>query len=247
MLSGRTVCTLGTTVLVAASTGCMTEPETTMQVATTAREMFTQRAWPTLAGACAGCHGSQPAIAFLAPGTADGAYQTLFDYQPPVVDVGAPGTSLLVTMGKHTGPALSTDAANTIIEWLTAERDERFGMAGGGEGNYELRVGPFMPQHGTPIQLDTGINGASVTVVTEPSEAGLYFKSITVKAGTGIKLQHPLFVSRPAHPILDEIDRFSEVDVKLAANATLELGPAWFLSFTANDYLSIHFKTLEAP
>jgi hypothetical protein len=230
----------------------MAEPETHSMAALSARDTFTQRAWPALSG-CVGCHGSQPSIDFLAPGMADKAYETLFTFQPPVIDVGAPSASLLVTMGKHTGPALATSGASAVIEWLTAERDERFGD-GGGKGDdgtsgtsYELRVGPFMPQHGVPIQLDTGINGASLTVVTEPSEGGLYFKRITLTAGSGIKMRHPLFVSRPAHPIIDEIDRFSEVDVKLAAGATLELGPAWFLSFTASEYMSIHFQTLEAP
>lgn len=212
-----------------------------------ARDTFVQRAWPMLSS-CVGCHATQPSIDFLAPGQADTAYKTLFDFQPPVIDVGAPSASLLVTMGKHTGPALGTDASNAIIEWLTAEREERFGSAGAdGEAAFELRVGPFMPTHGTPVQLDTGINGATLTLVTEPTEAGLYFKRITLAAPNGIKLRHPLFVSRPAHPIVDEIDRFSEVDVKLAPSTTLELGPAWFLSFTANEYLSIHFQTLEAP
>src|SRR5687768_7986256 len=69
--------------------------------ALTARERFTTQAWPALA-TCAGCHGTQPAIDFLAPGTADGAYTTLFEFQPPVIEIVAPAASLLVTMGKHT-------------------------------------------------------------------------------------------------------------------------------------------------
>jgi hypothetical protein len=56
-----------------------------------------------------------------------------------------------------------------------------------------------------------------------------------------------LFVSRPAHPIVDEIDRFADVDLALEPGKTVELGPAWFLSFAVADYLAIHFKTLEAP
>ena len=54
-------------------------------------------------------------------------------------------------------------------------------------------------------------------------------------------------MSRPPNPVLDEIDRFAELDMSLGAGAVIELGPAAFLSFNPNDYLTIHFKTLEAP
>lgn len=234
----RTLCTVVVTMVA----GCLDEPAPSGTVTVTARDQFMQSAWPQLA-TCAGCHGKQPAIDFLAPGTPDGAYQTIFDFQPPVLDVGAPSASLLLTMGKHTGPAFGPDPAAAVLAWLTAERDEKVGGAGGAD----IRVGPFMPSHNTSVTLDLGIGGATLTVVTEPSEGGVYAKRITLSAGTGIKLSHPLFVSRPAHPIVDEIDRFAEVDLVLDAGKTVELGPAWFLSFATTEYLAIHFKTLEAP
>ena len=65
-------------------------------------------------------------------------------------------------------------------------------------------------------------------------------------ANATVRLTHPLFVSRPPHPILDAIDRFGGLDAKVKAGEQLELGPAWFLDFSATDYLSIHFSTLEA-
>src|SRR4029077_5465037 len=78
------------------------------------RTQFVDDVWPAL-GACTGCHAAQPAIDFLAPGAAgaqralvfrapgpaDGAYDTLFTFQPMVVDMKSPSASLLVTMGKH--------------------------------------------------------------------------------------------------------------------------------------------------
>lgn len=232
------LCTIGTLV------GCIDAQDSSMDApVTSAREMFLQQAWPALTS-CAGCHASQPAIDFLAPGTADGAYETLFAFQPPVVDVEVPAASRLLTMGKHTGPELGREAAVEVLAWLQAERDERLG--GDGTTDPNLRVGPFMPEHGVATKFDLP-NGASLTVVTEPSEGGLYFKRITIQSGTGLTLRHPLFVQRPAEPIVDEIDRFAEVDLALGAGDVVELGPAWFLSFTANEYLSIHFKTLEAP
>ena len=220
--------------------GCLDEaPSTPPQL--TARERWNTQAWPALS-TCNGCHGSQPAIDFLAPGTADEAYATVFEFQPPVLDVGAPASSLLLTMGKHTGPPLDPQAASTVLAWLEAERDERVPDMG-----ESVRVGPFLPTLGAPMTVDLGVGGATLTLVPEAGEAGLYMSKLTLNAGAGLRVAHPLFVSRPPKPVLDEIDRYADLDLVLAASAVVELGPAAFLSFDPNDYLTIHFKTLEAP
>jgi hypothetical protein len=207
----------------------------------TAQQRWTTQAWPALA-ACAGCHGSQPAIDFLAPNTSDGAYTTVFEFQPPVIDITAPGSSLLLTMGKHTGPALDPTSAGAVLGWLEAERDERVPDMGD-----SVRVGPFLPTLGVPSTIDLGVGGATLTMVAEPGEAGLYVSQLRLDAGSGLRVAHPLFVSRPPKPVLDEIDRFAGLDLQLAAGSVTELGPVWFLSFEPNDYMTIHFKTLEAP
>jgi hypothetical protein len=220
--------------------GCFDEATPTSPELT-ARESFRQLAWPALA-TCQTCHSTQPAIDFLAPGTADEAYTTLFEFQPPVINVGAPASSLLLTMGQHTGPALDPGSAAKVLQWLEAERDERVPEIG-----ESVSVGPFLATLGAPMTFDLPVAGATVTLMPEAGEAGLYLSRLTVAAGTGLRLAHPLFVSRPPKPILDELDRFAELDVSLAAGEVLELGPAAFLAFDPNDYLTIHFKTLEAP
>lgn len=207
----------------------------------TARELWNTRAWPALAGSCGGCHGSQPAIDWLAPGTVEGAYETVFAFQPPVLDVEAPAASLLLTMGKHTGPAIAGDNAAAVLAWLEAERSERLPDSGS-----TMRVGPVIPTLGAPMTFDL-VNGATLVMTATSSQAGFYVSTLTVSSGAGLHLAHPLFVQRPPHPILDELDRFSDLDVTLAPNTKLELGPAWFLSFDPNEYTSIHFATLEAP
>jgi len=242
-------------------TGCLDEAAQTPVSTPTAREQFDSRAWNALA-ACAACHGKQPGIDFLAPGTASGAYESLFAFQPPVIDLDVPGSSLLLTMGKHTGPAMSNTAAAPVLEWLQAERDQRVTGTDGTwrpDGSQPRRdgpprehrgpggAGPSSPAPATPITLDLGVTGATLTIVTEASERGLYAKRITLTSGTGIRLTHPLFVSRPLHPILDESDRFGDLDLQLGAGKTVELGPAWFFSFDPADYVAIHFATLEAP
>jgi hypothetical protein len=223
--------------------GCLGDSTTSSPTTLTARQTWDQRAWSALS-TCAGCHGNQPAIDFLAPGTADGAYTTVFSFQPPIVDVEVPSASLLLTMGKHTGPAFSADQAAGVLAWLEAEHEERMPDAGN-----TLRVGPVLPTPGTAITLDLGVNGAQLTLMPETSALGLYFSHVTVTAGasSGVHLAHPLFVSRPPKPILDPVDRFGSLDAKIAAGGQLELGPVWFLDFSSTDYLSIHFSTLEAP
>jgi hypothetical protein len=233
----RLLCTIACTT----AAGCLDEAPPPLAQNPTAREVYDQHAWTALA-ACAGCHAKQPSIDFLAPGTAEGAYQSLFAFQPPVINLDVPASSLLLTMGKHTGPAMDPVNATAVLDWLEAERDERV-MATGGT----VHVGPFMPMHGTPQVLDLGVGGATLTIVTEASETGLYAKRITLASGSGIELSHPLFVSRPKDPILDETDRFADLDLALGAGKTIELGPAWFFTFNPADYVVVHFATLEAP
>ncbi|TMQ13787.1 MAG: hypothetical protein E6J91_17375 [Deltaproteobacteria bacterium] len=107
-------------VLIAALIGCASDPSPTLS----AQQLFATRAWPAL-GRCAGCHATQPTIAFLAPGTPTEAYATMFAFQPPIVDVASPASSLVLTMGQHTGPALLPGDADAILAWLDAEHAER--------------------------------------------------------------------------------------------------------------------------
>jgi len=62
---------------------------------------------------------------------------------------------------------------------------------------------------------------------------------------------HPLFVEHPARlpAIIDTLDRFSDVDVRLGANERYDLGggDALFASFDPSVPLAVHFHTLEAP
>lgn len=227
-------------IAIALLSGCLDEATST-QTPTTARERWNQQAWPAL-GACVGCHGSQPALDFLAPNTVEGAYATVFEFQPPVIDVGAPSSSLLLTMGKHTGPALDPNSAAMVLGWLEAERDERVPDMG-----ESVRVGPFLPVVGMTQTVELGVGGASITMFAEAGELGIYMSKLTLSGGGGVRVAHPLFVSRPRNPVIDETDRYADLDVVLAAGASLELGPAAFLSFATNEYLTIHFKTLEAP
>lgn len=210
-----------------------------------AHTLFATSAWPALA-VCNGCHGKQPTIDFLAPGTPDGAYQTIFAFDPPIVDLQTPSASLVLTMGKHTGPPLPPDAASTVLAWIVAEQKARVPGA-----VPPVEVGPVSPEVGVPQSLDLGL-GAKLSFVATAATEGLYLSQLQIVAGSnGLHVVHPLFVSYPApkQQLPDDVDRFGDVDAQLAAGATLALGggDAWFLSFSATDPVAIYFTTLEAP
>lgn len=211
-----------------------------------ARELFDTRAWPAL-GSCAGCHASQPSIDFLAPGTPEGAYATVFDYQPPVLDVASPASSLLVAMGKHTGPELLPEAALDVLSWLEAEREERVTPP-----PEPVVVGPVALQLGQLTQVVLPAEGAVLHFTPADGGGMLSLTGLQVTAGPrGLRAVHPVFSSVPADgdPILDTSDRYRDLELDLGANATERLGggAALFPMFPPTDPITIHFRKLEAP
>lgn len=224
-------------------TGCVgtdpsppsTEPELS------ARDTWTQKAWPALA-TCNGCHGTQPAITWLSPGKVDGAYATVFAFQPPVVSLDSPDSSLILTMGKHTGPVLEPAQAAAVLNWLDKERDERIQTGGD-----TIVLGPITPSLSSMTTVDLG-HGATMTIKADAFEDHLEFTSISITATTPIHVTHPLFVSRPhgAELIVDPADRYDDIDNDVTATKPLDLLGGAFLDFAATDPITIHFKALEA-
>jgi len=210
-----------------------------------ARELFEARAWPALAR-CAGCHASQPTIDFLAPGTLEGAYATVFGYQPPVVDVESPASSLVLAMGKHTGPALLPAEAAGVLAWLEAERDERLEDPGD-----PIVIGPLALQLGAPNVIQLPIDGASLQFVPTDAGGALSLQDVVLRAGPrGLRAVHPVVSSITAgDPVLDRSDRYRGLDLELDPDAADRLGggAALFPDFLPTDPITIHFRTLEAP
>lgn len=212
-----------------------------------ARELFDTRAWPALSVACAGCHASQPSIDFLAPGTPDGAYAAVFDHQPSLIDTASPASSLLLGMGKHTGPAFTPLDAEAVLAWLEAETAERTMPPPD-----PIVLGPLALQLGTVNQIALPADGALLRFTPADVGGALSLTDLELHAGPrGLRAVHPVFSSRPADgpPIVDVADRYRDVDLDLAANAAERLGggAALFPTFQPTDPITIHFRKLEAP
>jgi hypothetical protein len=211
-----------------------------------AHELWSTRAWPAL-GQCAGCHASQPTIDFLAPGTPDEAYATMFAYQPSLLDVESPSSSLLLGMGKHTGPELDVRATLDLLAWLEAEREERAVTSPD-----PIVVGPLTLQLGAMNQIALPVDGALLRFI--PADAGgkLSLTELELRAGPrGLRAAHPVFSSKPAagDPLVDTSDRYGDLELELTANAAEKLGggATLFATFPSTDPITIHFRKLEAP
>ncbi|HEY6175510.1 MAG TPA: hypothetical protein VIX73_13725 [Kofleriaceae bacterium] len=219
--------------------GCGAAPQSE-----SAQQLYVDRAWPALAR-CAGCHATRPTIDFLAPGTPSEAYATLFAFQPPIVDVASPASSLVLTMGKHTGPALLPSEADAVLAWLDAEHAERVPDPG-----LAIAVGPVQLALGAVTSIDLGL-GASLRFLPSPAAEGLALRQLAVAAGPrALHVVHPLFVTHPAlvPPRIDTADTFGDVDLTVAAGSfALLAGGSAVLAFDPGDPISIHFRTLEAP
>lgn len=223
--------------------GCNASGPPAMQLP--ARQLFANRAWPALTR-CAGCHATRPTIDFLAPGTPTEAYATMFAFEPPVLDVASPASSLLVTMGKHTGPAMLPAESDAVLAWLEAEHAERAPDPGA-----PVVVGPVSLVPGALNTIDLGL-GATLRFVPSAAAAGLALHQIELVAGAGgLHVVHPLFVAYPrlGPPRIDAADAFGDVDLKLAPGAVERLagGDADLLGFFADEPIRIQFLALETP
>ena len=227
----------------ASLTGCVVS-DSQPPASLSAKDTYNQKAWPAL-NTCLGCHGSQPAIDWMAPGTQDGAYQTMFGFQPPVISLDSPESSLVLTMGKHTGPAMEPAAAATVLDWIAEgaarARDHhrhsggsRPGIAADGRvTNVDLGHGATLHLHGDRVrQRPRARQRRDLDDVREDSR-----RPPAVRVAS----------ARQGRPIVDEVDRYDDIDIDIPAASVQPLLSATFLDFAASDPITINFLALEAP
>lgn len=236
--------------LVALTTGCMGEITngadgdgtlTPEQLA--AKNDFDANVMPMLNGFCGSCHVGIANVDFM---KSDPDPHTRMLTWPKLVNLDTPSQSLLLNKGAHEGPALTTDQASTILQWINLEQ------AAVGTGGTTIQTQAFQPVPGVnTVDLSPiGLAGSTLTFRMEPLSVGIYLNEITVHAGTdGAHVVHPLFVTYDEHDTAspDPVDRFADVDLTVAATMASPIGggTAVFVNVQPNSKLSIHFKVAE--
>jgi mono/diheme cytochrome c family protein len=226
-------------------------------------------AFPVLRDNCATCHnGSRVGVGFLVGATQDDIHDQLVAYEPAVVNLEAPKSSRILSKGLHDGPELTPDQSSSILQWLQAEQEATqhdpthpvqllaipaFAVQLCTAGLPDNAAGTCPTNHAPLSTLGdaaAAIPGAEITF-TAQALTSLYITNLKFSGGTaGAYIEHPLFVSRPAmgDPIPDQIDRFFNLKLNEAANATEQMsgGTHSFAGFAPTDMLEIHFKVVSA-
>lgn len=216
-----------------------------------AKQRWLQKAEPVFKTKCVMCHDGSMAAAMPPPdpylvGTTDMMIRdSAIAYMPQLVNLGAPGSSRVLTKGMHEGPAMTAQEATDVLSWITAERDAR-------PPAMVIETMPVMMAQGsaTDIPLDSlGYAGAKISLTAQALQGDTYATGITVTAGAdGLYLEHPLFVSNPTgmDPVPDPIDRFYSTTLDLMANGTMTLSNATtFTGFNIGNPLTVRFDVLD--
>ncbi|HTJ44066.1 MAG TPA: hypothetical protein VL463_18295 [Kofleriaceae bacterium] len=208
-----------------------------------AKSDFETNVLPMLNGFCGSCHMGMANVDFMKP---EPDVRTRMLTWPNLINLDTPASSMLLNKGAHEGPAFTTDQQALALQWINLEK------VAAGTGAVTIQTQEFQPVPGlntvdlTPI----GLTGSTLTFRLEPLSVGIYLNEITVHAGTdGAHVVHPLFVTYDEHDTAspDPVDRFSDVDLTVAAAAESPLGggTAVFVNVQPTSKLSIHFKVAE--
>ena len=185
------------------------------------RNIYDTTVAPIVDAQCGACHahpgGAGPA--FLMPI----AYDTLRAY--PGMITRDPSSSLLITKGKHEGPAIAAAQLGTVVNWL----DEEAAAIAPDPIASAPATKPVRPAMGAnTLKLDSlGFPGASVDFSASFAGSSLILSQLVVTAGgANLHVVHPLFIvwtggmKRP-----DPVDSFADIDLTVAAGQSSQLGP----------------------
>jgi len=235
--------------LVALATGCMSPINgadgdgtlTPQQLA--AQTAFESNVLPVMNGFCGSCHASMANVDFM---KAQPDVHTRMLTWPKLINLDTPASSLLLNKGAHSGPALTSDQAAAILDWIKLEQ------AAAGTSTAVVQTAAFQPVPGlnTVDLAPIGLTGATLTFRLEPLSVGIYLNEITMHAGAdNAHLVHPLFVTWDAQGTAtpDPVDRFADVDLTVASAQASPIGggTAVFVDVAPSTKLSIHFKVAE--
>jgi cytochrome c553 len=206
------------------------------------KQEFENKVAPLLTGFCAGCHGADTDVPFMA-GAAD--MHTAVMEWPNLVSLRVPSASSLLSKGAHSGPAWQPDQAEVVRDWIEQEA----ALAPADES--ALETPPFVPSVGENL-IDLsgiGLSGASLSFRMEPLSSGMYLSRMSLQAGAeGVHVVHPTFVPWEGDtPNPDPVDRFSNLDVYAAAQESVSVGGGTLIlvQVASNAPLSVRFEIAE--
>jgi hypothetical protein len=216
-----------------------------------ARTAWVDKALPVFAENCNSCHGgSMPMIAYVAGADDLMKRDTLINYVPRIVNLGAPQSSRVLTKGDHTatagGPALLAPQATDILTWILAEARAHPVTA--------IRTMPITAMTGGAVNtVDLSPLGTAATLTFQVDAVGpdAYFTNVKLKAGAeGLYFEHPLIETNPAgstEPKPDPIDRFFAVQGNLNPDQEISIGETGtsISGFSVTDPISFRFDVFE--
>lgn len=191
------------------------------------KAIFTKRVQPEISKSCS-CHYSKQMdiLPFLAsPMEPDKDYTAITGYTSGKFLTAVPEQSLLLTKGKHQGPAFNDVQFLAVRGWLDVEATTR-GLGKGSpttpsvpirDGDYFLAIDKFTKDPLSKITFSMKAGSSNAFVVSN--------LQITAGPATGIKLKHPRFVFLTAAGTTpDPSDALQTVDITVMQNQTATLG-----------------------
>jgi mono/diheme cytochrome c family protein len=208
------------------------------------RLFFAGRIVPLLESRCAACHApGRDAPAFLTP--EPDLYTGVTEYAN-LINRSLPGSSPILTKGRHAGPEWTGPQAEIVRRWLELEGE-------GFEGTAPTIITPaviVMEGPTDPIALDDlGLMRSVIVILAQAVGSGVVLKEIQVITGpTGAVLMHPRlvwFVDGVA--VVDPLDRLMGMDVAIAPNTSGMLArDVQITDFPMGAQLALHFDAVSA-
>ena len=212
-------------------------------------QAFESNVAPTLQAKCAVCHAGVAAPQFMKPDPTlrEGVLKFNGGALVNLMEPGQSRLSVFASSQAHASVGVNYTPAEAaqVTAWAELEA-----LAAGVESSPVVETAKLTPMVG-PNEIDLGtigLTGSKFKFDYQPLATGMYLSRITVDAGAGVRLVHPLFVVwDEATAIPDPIDRFSDVDLTVAELTSSQVGggTAVFVDIPPQGQLSVHFKTVS--
>jgi hypothetical protein len=213
---------------------------------------FNAQVAPILTSSCGACHNMSGGVGpgFLQP--KPDMLTTLLAY--PGLIGATPETSRIYAKGVHEGPALTSQQAPVVADWINLYNAHV--ASSGDAGAAKPQIMPFKPVMGPNTvdlaMLDVTLAGNTITFTAKMVGTSIELSEINVLTTKteGLHIVHPLWVIWDTHynATPDPIDSFSNLDETVPASSSMPLGPGTLIlpDFQSGFMVNVVFDTIEA-